>query len=278
MSLWGNTDAMISVPKYLGNGQVIKINVTAPGSAYTVSSVAALTLSAPPAGGIQATATADTTGGTVNSVTITNPGFGYATAPTVTVGPAGGTGATFASVIHFQAKVAIGSAAIPKLIVFVDSTEALLTQNRVRGLRSPGWWHYQEYVQNDGATRYKTSNIIAMDRTAAQAGDNNADDVIVSDTTFAIGTQPSNATTVSGAAAFTVVASGATAYQWQVRGATGQYTSLTNTGVYTGATTATLTLTGAGAGLTGNKYRCQVANTTAGAAATTVGATLTFGT
>lgn len=279
MALWGNTDALISVPKHLGNGQIIKVNVTTPGSGYTVSTTAAMTLSAPPAGGVQATVTADTTGGSVNSVTITNPGSGYTSPPTVTAGPAGGTGATFVPVIHVITKVAVGSSAIPRSVIFVDSTEALLAQNRAKGLRSPGWWHYMEYIQNDGATRYKVSNIIAMDRTVAQAGDNNVDDVIVADTTFVISTQPVNATTVSGAATFAVVATGATAYQWQVRSATGgQYTSLTNTGVYTGVTTATLALTGAGVGLTGNKYRCQVANTGAGAAATTVGATLTFGT
>ena len=42
---------------------------------------------APPASGIQATATATVSGGVVTGITITNPGSGYTSAPAVTIGP-----------------------------------------------------------------------------------------------------------------------------------------------------------------------------------------------
>ena len=61
------------------------IDVTAAGSGYTTSS--AVTISAPPTGGIQATAivkTVDTNGG-ILTVDILNPGSGYTSTPTVTV-------------------------------------------------------------------------------------------------------------------------------------------------------------------------------------------------
>ncbi len=69
------------------------IDVTAAGSGYSTSS--SVTISAPPTGGTQATATVKTvdTNGGILTVDVLNPGSGYTSTPTVTV--AGGTGATF---------------------------------------------------------------------------------------------------------------------------------------------------------------------------------------
>ena len=69
------------------------IDVTASGSGYSITS--AVTISAPPAGGVQATAivkTVDANGG-ILTVDVVNPGSGYTSTPTVTV--ADGTSATF---------------------------------------------------------------------------------------------------------------------------------------------------------------------------------------
>ena len=52
-----------------------------------------LSLSVPPAGGVRATATCTIVNGVPNTVIITNPGFGYITAPNILVtGGGGGTG------------------------------------------------------------------------------------------------------------------------------------------------------------------------------------------
>ncbi|MFN8242993.1 MAG: hypothetical protein U0X40_02965 [Ferruginibacter sp.] len=82
-------------------------------------------------------------------------------------------------------------------------------------------------------------------------------------TPASITTSPSNATTCAGNnASFTVLAGGTgpLSYQWQVSitGCAGSFTNISNGGVYSGATTATLTITGATAGMNGYGYRCVV--------------------
>ena len=82
------------------NGSVTTITPTNPGSGYT--SQPAVTISAPPAGGTQATATASLTSvstGQVASVTLTTGGTGYTSAPTVTLSGGGGSGATATATI-----------------------------------------------------------------------------------------------------------------------------------------------------------------------------------
>jgi hypothetical protein len=63
-------------------GRVTSITITGPGSGYVIDP-GVLTIGAPPAGGIQATATAFYSGQSVNQVTVT-PGSSYAYPPTVT--------------------------------------------------------------------------------------------------------------------------------------------------------------------------------------------------
>ncbi|MEQ1677068.1 MAG: reprolysin-like metallopeptidase [Chitinophagaceae bacterium] len=49
-------------------------------------------------------------------------------------------------------------------------------------------------------------------------------------------------------------------YQWELSVGSGSYTSITNGGVYAGATTPALTITGVPPSLNGNRYRCVVSN------------------
>lgn len=88
----------------------------------------------------------------------------------------------------------------------------------------------------------------------------------------AISTQPSNsAICVTGNTSFNIAAAAATAFQWQIStdgGAT--YSNVTNAGVYSGATTNTLTITGATIGLNNNRYRC-IASTQCGSSTSNAG-------
>lgn len=68
------------------------VAITSGGSGYVQASTT-VTISAPPAGGRQARAVAQVVGGAVTGIAITDPGYGYTTAPTITIGGAG-TGAT----------------------------------------------------------------------------------------------------------------------------------------------------------------------------------------
>lgn len=75
----------------------------------------------------------------------------------------------------------------------------------------------------------------------------------------AITLQPGNVTICqNGNTSFSVNGSGTSiSYQWQVNTGSG-FTNISNTGVYSGANTATLAITGAPASMTGYQYRCAV--------------------
>lgn len=274
MSLWSKTDAQASKPKYLHVGQLVAINVTGTMSGYTSGSftIGAPNLSAQN-GGVQATATYVAAGGVITSVTITNPGAGYTSAPTVTA--AGGTGAVIAPKIAGNAKVAGPN----QKIVFVDITEAQNAQNRAKGIKMPGWTKFSEYQDANGEQRYKVENLVAMAVTAGNAGDTASDDAIAGDAAFAL-TGPAATTTTTGGAATVAVVSAGSTFQWQVRQpAGGQYVNATGTiaGItYTNGTTATLSIAGATAPNAGTRYRCQVLNN--GAAVVSGISTLAFGT
>ncbi|HLP53906.1 MAG TPA: T9SS type A sorting domain-containing protein [Fluviicola sp.] len=71
-----------------------------------------------------------------------------------------------------------------------------------------------------------------------------------------INTPPSSTTVCNtGNTSFTIAATGATGFQWQVNTGSG-FGNITNGGVYSNATTATLNITGATAGMSGYLYRC----------------------
>ncbi|GAB2835448.1 reprolysin-like metallopeptidase [Ferruginibacter profundus] len=105
--------------------------------------------------------------------------------------------------------------------------------------------------------------------------------VLTVNTPVAISTQPLNAVICAGAAtSFSVVATGTTpTYQWQesTNGGT-SFTNITNGGVYSGVTTATLTLTGVTAGMSTYQYRCIVSGATSCSALNSVNAILTVNT
>jgi len=181
----------------------------------------------------------------------------------------------------------IASSSQAKTIVFVDETEARLNENRQRGIDGPGWWAYFTYTDNAGNTRHKAEKLVALgnpDTTETQA-----DDAIVADVASSVTINvayPQNATTTSGGATFTVSGQttttgtpGTLLYQWQIQTPTGtRWTNLTNTGIYTGSTTHTLTLTGATSAVSGSKYRVKITSTGGTEEVISRTATLTFGT
>ena len=75
----------------------VKIDITNAGADYV--SAPTVSIAPPPAGGVQATATATVTGGEITAVTITNAGSGYTSAPAVTLDGGGGSGAILTAVL-----------------------------------------------------------------------------------------------------------------------------------------------------------------------------------
>ena len=181
-------------------------------------------------------------------------------------------------------------------LVFVDTTEMALAENKSRGITGPGWWQYRTYTSANGDTKHKAECIAFVHATAGVAGDD-ADDTIVADVASAvtIGTQPAASVSGAGSAAdgagtFTLSTSttgtpGALAYVWQrqTAAATKKWVDIaadTDTGItYADFTTATLAYSGlASDALDGYKYRVKI--TSAGGTEEVISdgaATLTFG-
>ena len=176
-------------------------------------------------------------------------------------------------------------------LVFVDTTEMALAENKSRGITGPGWWQYRTYTTANGDTKHKAECIAFVHATAGVAGDD-ADDTVVADVASAVTVtaQPAASTSSSGAGTFTLSTSttgtpGALAYVWQRQTAssTKKWTNITaslDTGItYADFTTATLAYSGlAGDTLDGNKYRVKI--TSAGGTEEVISngvAALTFG-
>jgi hypothetical protein len=149
-------------------------------------------------------------------------------------------------------------------IVFVDDTEAQLSENKERGINSPGWWSYRTYTDASGNTRHKAELIAFITGPDANANETQTDDTIAADVASAItiSAQPADQDTSSGAATFAVTAAadaGTVTYQWQRKAA-----GSTRWSNVSSATSASLVLAGQTAGNDGDQYRVKL-NSTAGA-------------
>ena len=161
-------------------------------------------------------------------------------------------------------------------LVFVDTTEDGIASNKSRGIDGPGWWLYRTYNTAEGTTRHKAEKLAALRVAAGTSGDV-ADETVAADVleTITIGTQPANQNTSSGAATFTVAAtvdqSGTITYQWQKRtSSAGRFANVS------GATSASLVLSGQTAANTGNQYRVKINSSKGAAEVVSSVATLTF--
>lgn len=107
-------------------------------------------------------------------------------------------------------------------LIFVDEGEAQTDVAKTKGIKGPGWYLYYEY-QNDAdpaETRYKTELIVAARRTFGEAGDDVADNTILTGYSVYVTTQPDDVeVTVGSPFSLTVAATsnpdGVLTYQWQ---------------------------------------------------------------
>jgi hypothetical protein len=125
--------------------------------------------------------------------------------------------------------------------IYVDNTEAELEENKLRGLKWPGWWTYRTYTDGDGNTRHKSECIAFVRETAVNAGDfdndNPAADVASAITISAQPTAQSASTPAGGI--LTVTSAGTAA------AGTASYTGVTGAASASG-TAATFTVARAG--------------------------------
>ncbi|MDQ4139557.1 MAG: Ig-like domain-containing protein, partial [Bacteroidota bacterium] len=117
---------------------------------------------------------------------------------------------------------------------------------------------YQYRVQVIRYGIIATSNIVATSNAVALT----VQLPVTDNTKLTITTQP-KATTITGGqnASFTVIASGeGLTYQWQEKRGNGDFVNISNSNVYNGATSATLTLTKAPISMNGYQYRVILSN------------------
>ena len=121
-----------------------------------------------------------------------------------------------------------------------------------------------------------SSTTYTITGTDANNCQNTATASVTVNTVVAISTQPASSVVVpSGTATFTVVATGTgLTYQWEENTGSG-WSSVSNGGIYSNATTATLTLTGVTT-QNGYQYRCVVGGTSPCSSVTTSAAELTI--
>jgi hypothetical protein len=174
--------------------------------------------------------------------------------------------------------------------VFVDPVEALLAENKSRGITGPGWWNYRTFVDAAGNTRHKAEHLAFI--SAGATGVDQADDTIVADVASAvtITVQPAASTSSSGAGTFTLTTTttgtpGTLTFKWQRQTAAGttwkDITASLDAGItYADFTTNTLAYSGlASTARNGSKYRVKV--TSSGGTEEIISngaATITFGT
>ena len=178
-----------------------------------------------------------------------------------------------------KASRGVGSSSQAKQIIFIDNTEAALEENKERGLNAPGWWSYFTYTDSEGHTRHKAEHLVTIADPEGNSLETQSDDAVAADATsiITISVQPTNQSTddAIAAATFSVTAAiapdlGVIVYQWQRQTATG--TSWTN---ISGATSASLALTGLTTADSGRKYRVKLTSTAGASEVISDTATLT---
>lgn len=78
----------------------------------------------------------------------------------------------------------------------IDAKEANVASNKARGFNSPGWVHYQTWVNSQGTTRYRTETLVAMSKNFNKAnvdfntGLDANEDPVVQDVQLSFSQQP----------------------------------------------------------------------------------------
>ena len=78
-------------------------------------------------------------------------------------------------------------------LIFVDAAEAVVSANRAKGIKSPGWWAYRSWTNADGSVAHHAECLVAMngsdlDLVPGTTGDR--EDTIAEDLVITINTQP----------------------------------------------------------------------------------------
>ena len=190
-------------------------------------------------------------GGQCNTTTSNAATLTVNTTPAITQQPAS-TAACAGNSVSFTA-AASGSGVTYQWQV---STDGGATFNNIGGATAATYTFATTLSQNGYQYRCVATGSCNPAATSAAA-------TLMVSTTLVINTQPANtAVCVGGTTTFNSTAFGTVTYQWQesTNGGT-SYSNISNGGIYSGAATTTLTLTGVPVTANNNLYRCVVSGT-----------------
>lgn len=286
MALWGTADGLYS-PGTVSVDYTAK-TITGSGTSFTAAGIAAGTIITIGAGGTFGSAVVSgITSATLISIATTQylsgaaiSGVGYTLSqrPIYTLEDSNyGNGGA-------------GAGAAGAGIYGVDIYETASNVTTKYAVTHAGWVGIKTYVDSEGNLRVKSETLVAMSgittntgSTFGAAGDA-GDDTIFPDRLITITSQPTNRTGISttSATTFAVVASvdpsASLSYQWQYSSTGIAYTNLSNGGIYSNVTTATVGI--AATTVTADRpngfYYRAVITADGGATATSSAARLTY--
>jgi len=254
MSGWGLTDALASQPKYIAKKVVFDATdtdivstenntIVVRGFGFKTGDALVYTSAGTAIGGL-------TSGTTYYAIRVDS--FTYKLA---------------ASLVNANAGTAISLTAVgddaADTLQLVDPTLFGVDQNEIQANKDTGAATHGWVKTATVGSRKKSETLVAMSSKGGITTD--AEDVEYEDFLISITTQPADDESATGeAVTFGVVAAitgtgGTLTYQWQLDSGSG-FGDITDGGVYSDATTATLAISD-NTGLDGNEYRCVVSAT-----------------
>lgn len=144
----------------------------------------------------------------------------------------------------------------------VSESEAQVKSATFYDISHSGWVGVTTYIDSHGTLRVKSEVLVSMSTIEGDAND----DSVFPDAAITIVTQPqslsgvgSTATVTFGVVATVIPSNNILSYQWQYASSVGAaYTNLTNTGIYTGTTTNTLSIANTNTAINGYYYRVGI--------------------
>lgn len=248
MALWGTADGLHS-PGTVSVNYGAK-TITGSGTSFTAAGIAAGTIITIGAGG--------TFGSAVVSAVTSNTLISIATTQYLSGAAISGVGYTLSQRPIYtleDSNYGNGGAGAGSTIASIYGVDIYETASNVTtkyAVTHAGWVGIKTYVDSDGNLRVKSETLVAMSGITTNVGPtfgapgDAADDAIFPDRLITITSQPSNRTGIltTTATTFAVVASvdpsASLSYQWQYSSTGIAYTNLTNSGLYTNTTTATV--------------------------------------
>lgn len=178
MALWGKTDNLAGMPKWLTRKN------TFDGTSTSVVSTSAETIAIPEHGYKTADPVVYTAAGTAIGGLTSGTTYYVIRVDANTIKLATNTSnASAGTAINLTAVADTAGDTLqkqPSNLYFVDTTEIGVAENKARGFSAPGWWTYDSYTDSSGNTRNKARCLVELSVDSGTSGDA-SDDTVLAD-------------------------------------------------------------------------------------------------